>query len=74
MNFRNWFRSSPKNLPGTRSQHAALKRTPPCRLAVEQLEDRTVPTAVAAPSGLVSWWTANSTAADLIGGNNAALS
>jgi hypothetical protein len=37
------------------------------------LEDRTVPTAVAAPSGLVSWWTANNTAADVSGLNNASL-
>ena len=46
MNLRNWFRSSPKNHPVTRSRHAASKRTPRCRLAVERLEDRTVPSAV----------------------------
>jgi hypothetical protein len=40
---------------------------------VEPLEDRTVPTAVAPPSGLVSWWTADNTAADLKGLNNATL-
>jgi hypothetical protein len=40
---------------------------------VERLEDRTVPTAVAAPSGLVSWWTANNTANDVYGLNNATL-
>jgi sugar lactone lactonase YvrE len=33
-----------------------------------------VPTAVAVPSGVVSWWTANNTAADTMGLNNAALS
>src|SRR5262249_15326778 len=43
------------------------------RLCLELLEDRTVPTAIAAPSGLVSWWTANSTAADAMGLNNATL-
>jgi hypothetical protein len=43
------------------------------RLVVEVLEDRSVPTAVAAPSGLVSWWTANGTAADAMGLNNATL-
>jgi chitinase len=32
-----------------------------------------VPTAVAAPSGLVSWWTGNNTAADAMGLNNATL-
>jgi streptogramin lyase len=41
------------------------------RLRVEVLEDRTVPTAVAAPSGLVSWWTGNGTANDVMGLNNA---
>jgi hypothetical protein len=40
---------------------------------VEGLEDRFVPTAVAVPSGLVSWWTANGTAADVTGLNNATL-
>lgn len=44
------------------------------RLCLEQLEDRMVPTAVAAPSNLVSWWTANNTAADSMGLNNATLS
>jgi DNA-binding beta-propeller fold protein YncE len=42
-------------------------------LTVEALEQRTVPTAVAMPSGIVSWWTANNTAADVYGLNNAAL-
>jgi hypothetical protein len=44
------------------------------RLRVEVLEDRTVPTAVAAPANLISWWTANNTAADAMGLNNATLS
>lgn len=42
-------------------------------LAVELLESREVPTAVAVPDGLVSWWTANNTAADATGQNNATL-
>jgi hypothetical protein len=37
------------------------------------LEDRVVLTAVAVPSGIVSWWTANNTAADAMGLNNATL-
>jgi hypothetical protein len=41
------------------------------RPIVEGLEDRTVPTAVAAPMGLVSWWTGNNTAADAMGLNDA---
>jgi hypothetical protein len=44
------------------------------RLHLEALEDRTVPTAVALPSNAVSWWTANSTANDALGLNNATLS
>jgi hypothetical protein len=44
------------------------------RRRLEILEDRTVPTAVAVPSGIVSWWTANTTAADAMGLNNATLS
>jgi sugar lactone lactonase YvrE len=40
---------------------------------VEALEDRTVPTAVAVPSGLVSWWKAQDSAVDLMGLNNATL-
>src|SRR5262249_6256482 len=43
------------------------------QLCVEMLEDRTVPTAVAPPSGLVSWWTADNTASDLMTRNNATL-
>jgi hypothetical protein len=35
------------------------------------LEDRTVPTAIAAPGSLVSWWTANGTANDFMGLNKA---
>jgi hypothetical protein len=44
------------------------------RLTLELLEDRTVPAAIAPPSGLVSWWTGDNTAADLTGRNNATLS
>src|SRR6476659_10195430 len=44
------------------------------RFEVETLEARNLPTAVAPPSGLVSWWTADNTAADLKGLNNATLS
>jgi hypothetical protein len=49
-------------------------RTHALRRRLEMLEDRTVPTAVAVPSGIVSWWTANNTAADVYGLNNATLS
>jgi hypothetical protein len=55
----------------TRTSHRKARRP---RLYLEVLEDRTVLTAVAVPSGIVSWWTANSTAADAMGLNNATLS
>ena len=56
-----------------RSWLATDRTSPARRLAVEQPEDRTVPSAVAAPSGLVSWWTAENTAIDKNGLNNATL-
>ncbi len=40
-------------------------------LFLEPLEDRMVLTAVAVPSGVVSWWTGNNTANDVMGLNNA---
>jgi hypothetical protein len=43
------------------------------RLHLEELETRSLLTPVAAPSGLVSWWTANGTTADAMGLNNATL-
>src|SRR5262249_36553122 len=43
------------------------------RCGLETLEDRTVPSAVAPPPGLVSWWSADNTATDLRGLNNATL-
>jgi glucose/arabinose dehydrogenase len=56
-----------------RRREARHRFTPRC-LHVEVLEDRTVPTAVAVPANVVSWWTANSTANDALGLNNATLS
>jgi hypothetical protein len=52
---------------------AGSKRKARRPLGVEILEDRTMPTAVAVPSGVVSWWTANNTAADAIGSNPGTL-
>ena len=57
-------RSLPRRLRTTRSR----------RVSLECLERRELLTAVAVPSGIVSWWTANSTAADATGLNNATLS
>jgi hypothetical protein len=42
-------------------------------LGLEPLEDRVVPAPVPPPSGLVSWWTGDNTAADLEGLNNGTL-
>ncbi len=64
---------SPKSSPRPRHRREARRRLAPRRLHLETLEDRTVPTAVAVPSGIVSWWTANNTAADVYGLNNATL-
>jgi hypothetical protein len=52
---------------------SAAKRKARLPLGVEILEDRTVPTAVALPANAVSWWTANNTANDALGLNNATL-
>ena len=46
MNFRNWFRSCLTNNPIARCRSAVSKRMPRCHLAVEVLEDRTVPSAL----------------------------
>jgi len=43
------------------------------RADLERLERRELLTAVATPSGLTSWWTANNTAADSIGPNTGTL-
>jgi sugar lactone lactonase YvrE len=42
-------------------------------MSLERLEGRELLTAVGVPDGLVSWWTADNTAADLKGLNNATL-
>jgi hypothetical protein len=68
MSPRTWLRSWLSKSPRTPA------RRPRARLDVEPLEGRDVPAAVAPPSGLVSWWTADNTAADLEGLNNATLS
>jgi len=74
MNPRSWLPSYLANQTMTRSRRHAPKPRPRWRLAVEGLEERTVLAAVAPPSGLVSWWTADNTGADLKGLNNATLS
>src|SRR5262249_27952152 len=59
-----------KSLP---RRNRTPRNRPSRRLRLEPLEDRAVPAAVAPPSGLVSWWTADNSAADLKGLNNATL-
>src|SRR5689334_3843635 len=73
MKTRNWLPSVTANRTRSRFRRPASKPARR-RLAVEVLEDRTVPTAVALPTNAVSWWTANSTANDALGLNNATLS
>jgi sugar lactone lactonase YvrE len=65
---------SPKSSARSRHRREARRRFAPRRLHIEALEDRTLPTAVALPSNAVSWWSANSTANDALGLNNATLS
>src|SRR5262245_20407684 len=48
--------------------------SPPSRRPhLEALEDRTVPSAVAVPSGILSWWAGDGNAADLVGPNAGTL-
>jgi sugar lactone lactonase YvrE len=64
-------------LAGRRRQSAARanadRTRQGIRLSLEALEDRTVPTAVAAPSGILSWWAGNGNAADSVGPNSGTL-
>src|SRR5262245_15703009 len=60
------------SLPTARRTAAPARRRR-TRLAVEMLEDRTTPAPVAPPPGLVTWWTGDNTAADLMTRNNASL-
>ncbi len=62
--------------PQLADRSTCADRPTACRrpLCLECLEDRRLLTAVAVPSGLVSWWTANDTANDVTGLNNATLS
>jgi sugar lactone lactonase YvrE len=63
--------SRPRQAAPRRPRHA--RRQASHRPALEALEDRTVPTAVAPPSGLVSWWSADGHAVDLAGRNDGIL-
>jgi DNA-binding beta-propeller fold protein YncE len=59
-----------RSLPAPASAGRTRRRT---RLHLEHLEDRTVPTTVAAPSGILSWWAGNGNAADSVGPNAGTL-
>jgi hypothetical protein len=43
------------------------------RLQVERLEERTVPSAVPVPAGILSWWPGDSDTTDIVGHNNGTL-
>src|SRR5262245_14807410 len=60
-----WLRPLAARLTRTRSRPTPGRRTSRPRL--EALEDRATPAALAPPSGLVSWWTGDGSAADLAG-------
>lgn len=64
--FRSRRRSSAQR---TRNKFRARSR----RLLLESLEDRSLLAAIAPPSGIVSWWTGDNTADDLIGSNDGTL-
>ena len=64
---------SRRNVARTPRQKSPRRPLPRRRLWLERLEDRSLLTAVAVPADAVSWWTANSTASDALGSNNATL-
>jgi hypothetical protein len=66
-----YFRRPKSGSGRNRTGHRKARRQLPC---LEILEDRTVPTAVAAPSGIVSWWAGNGNAAtDYVSANTTGL-
>src|SRR5262245_25144575 len=73
-----WPFSSRRHPTGNRRPAATLirrhnSRPRRVRPVLECLEDRTVPTAVPAPAGIVSWWPGDGDASDLIGSNDGTL-
>src|SRR6476620_8929209 len=64
-----WFSSSKKSTHGTLSFSRAHRARP----QLEVLEDRTVPTAVAPPDGIVAWWPGDGDATDIVGGYDGSL-
>jgi hypothetical protein len=64
-----WLRSRPRTIVNRDRGRKKIAY----QLYLEALEDRTVPTAVAPPSGMVSWWAGDNTGVDLAGSNNATL-
>ena len=49
------------------------RRSAASQLSLEQLEARTLLTAIAAPPGLIAWWPGNGNAADMAGNNDGVL-
>src|SRR5262245_39229580 len=67
--FRNLFScSASRKTPYRNGKHKSA-----CHLAVEQLEQRAVPAAIAPPTGILSWWTGDNSATDLLGVNHGSL-
>lgn len=57
----------------SRRTHALRRKNHQSSQSLESLEQRSLLTAVAAPEGLVSWWKAENSGADVMGLNNASL-
>ena len=57
----------------TRSANRRSQKRLRREVGLERLEERTLLAAVAPPSGVISWWTADNTPADLMGPNNGSL-
>jgi uncharacterized delta-60 repeat protein len=65
MRVSNWLRPLAARLSRILTPRTRQRRT--FRPRLERLEDRTVPTAVAAPEGLTNWWPADNSPADIAG-------
>src|SRR5436190_10866878 len=59
--------------PRLRRATSKIKANARCRLLCELLEPRQLLAAVAAPSGMVAWWTGDGNATDYVGSNDGIL-
>jgi hypothetical protein len=73
MSFFSWLHFCKNVLTPSRQSRSPHRTRRQLRPQLEALEDRTVPTAVAAPGGLLSWWAGDGNAADRVGPNAGTL-